>query len=91
MSTEIAAVGTLVVTFLLVVLIDRGIPNALESIAFAVESAAERTVAALRKSAAALRKRHRAIELVNQQRLAGASRYERTESPVSSRSSSAAA
>jgi hypothetical protein len=91
MSTEIAAIGTLAVTFILVVLIDRGIPNALESVAFAIENAAEFTVGALRRSARALRKRHRAIELANQQRLAGRSQYERPEPAVSSRSTSAAA
>jgi hypothetical protein len=90
MSTETAAIGTLAVTFILVVLIDRGIPNALESIAFAVESVAEFTVKALLNSAAALRRRHRTIELAHQQRLASRSRFERSQPAVSSRSTSAA-
>jgi hypothetical protein len=72
MSPEMLAVATLAVTLLVALLVDRGAPNILESIAFGLESAAGWTVAGLRRSAAALRNRQRSIERAHQQKMAGA-------------------
>jgi hypothetical protein len=74
MSPEMLAVATLAVTLVVALLVDRGAPNILESIAFGLESAAGWTVAGLRRSAAALRKRQRTIERAHRERMAGARR-----------------
>ena len=89
MSSEVTAVATLVVTFLLAILIDRGVANILESIAWAVERSAESVVELLRRSAVLLRRRHRAIELAHQERLAG-TRMQAVDPAVNSRPSAAA-
>jgi hypothetical protein len=91
MRVELVAVGTLAVTFLMAVLIDRGAPNILDSIAFGIERTAKWTAGALRRSAAALRRRYRRLELEHEERVAGSSRFEQADREVSSRSSSAAA
>jgi len=75
MSPEIAAVATLVVTLALALLIDRGAPNVLESIAFSLEAASARTVATLRRSATALRNRQVKIEQEHRERMAGCTSY----------------
>jgi hypothetical protein len=91
MSSEMAAIATLAITLVLALLVDRGAPNILESLAFGVEGAAAWTVTALRRSAAALRKRHAAIERAHRERMAGAPQYNSTTAVVSSGSSSAPA
>ena len=72
MSTEFTATAILSLTLVLVAVIDRGIPNTVESLAFGIEAAAEWTVAALRRNAARLRERHRRIEIEHQERMARA-------------------
>ena len=91
MSPEITAFATLVVTLILALLIDRGAPNILESIAFGVESASACTVSALRRSAAALRNRHKAIERAHAERMAGEGTCRPIDAVISSGSTSAAA
>ena len=91
MTPEIAAVATLVVTLALALLIDRGAPNILESIAFSLEAASVRTVSMLRRSATALRKRQATIEREHRERMAGSAHYKSADSVVRSDSTSAAA
>jgi hypothetical protein len=91
MSPEITALTTLATILIFAVMVDRGVPNVLESIAFGIEGFAELTVTTLRRSSAALRKRHKSIELQNQERLRRGLRRGPVEPVVSSRSSSAAA
>lgn len=91
MSPEIAAVATLAVTLALALLIDRGAPNILESIAFGLETASARTVSTLRRSATALRKRQATIEREHRERMTGSTQYSSTDSVVPSDSTSAAA
>ena len=75
MTPEIAAVATLVITLALALLIDRGAPNILESVAFSLETASARTVETLRRSATALRSRQATIEREHQERMAGSAHY----------------
>jgi hypothetical protein len=92
MSPEIAAIVTLVITLILAVVVDRGVPNILESIAFVVEDISRWIVAMLRRSARGLRERHRSIEVANQKRMAGLPVvYEPVKAVVSSGSTSVAA
>ncbi len=91
MTPEIAAVATLVITLALALLIDRGAPNILESVAFSLETASARAVSTLRRSAAALRKRQATIEREHRARLAGPTRYSSADPVVASDSTSAAA
>jgi hypothetical protein len=71
MNPAFLAIATLGTTLLVALLVDRGAPNILESIAFGLESAAGWTVTGLRRSAAALRSRQRSIEHAHQVRMAG--------------------
>lgn len=91
MSPGFAAAAILAFTFALVVVVDRGVPNTLEAIAFSLETGARHAVAALRRNAAALRARQRRIELANQERLARMGTHEPTQVVANSRSFSAAA
>jgi hypothetical protein len=91
MSTEFAATAILALTFVLVAVVDRGVPNTLESIAFGIESAAEWTVTGLRRNAARLRERHRRIELEHQRRMTAKTGTTEPAEQVSSRPFSAAA
>src|SRR3954454_1548394 len=91
MSPEIAAVATLAVTLALALLIDRGAPNVMESIAFSLEAASARTVSTLRRSATALRMRQTTIEREHRARMAGSAHYSPADSVVTSDSTSAAA
>jgi hypothetical protein len=69
MSSESLALGILASTLALALIIDRGVPNMMESAAFALETASRWLVAGLRRNAARLRERHRRIEMENQRRL----------------------
>jgi hypothetical protein len=69
MSMVLYPLAVLFATFLILVLVDRGAPNTLESIAFFIERHARWIVSALRSNAARLRSRQREIEQENRARL----------------------
>lgn len=63
------AICVLALTLALVVAVDRGIPNTMDSCAYHLERLSRRIVAAVRKTAERLRQRHRNVEVLNRQRL----------------------
>jgi hypothetical protein len=72
MSSEALAACILVLTLFLALIIDRGIPNLMDSIAFALEFTTGWLIKGLRNNASRLRDRYTRIEQAHQQHLRSA-------------------